>query len=55
MVNLWGGFADEERTRPWTEDIIANIWFAIKAVTSLVALILVDRVLLDLDASMAKY
>ncbi|EED16406.1 beta-lactamase [Talaromyces stipitatus ATCC 10500] len=55
VVDLWGGFADEKRTRPWTEDTIVNVWSTTKTVTSLAALILVDRGLLDLDAPVAKY
>jgi CubicO group peptidase (beta-lactamase class C family) len=55
VVDLWGGFADAKRTRPWTEDTIVNAWSTSKTVTALAAMILVDRGLLDLDAPVAKY
>jgi CubicO group peptidase (beta-lactamase class C family) len=55
MVDLWGGWADETRTVPWTENTIANVFSATKAMTSLAALVLVDRGELDLDANVAKY
>lgn len=42
-VDLWGGFRDEARTTPWTEDTITNVWSTTKTVTSLAALKLVDR------------
>lgn len=55
VVDLYGGFADEKRSRPWTEDTIVNVWSSTKNVTSLAALLLADRGLLDLDAPVAKY
>ncbi len=55
VVDLWGGWADETRTIPWTEDTITNVFSTTKSVTSLAALVLVDRGELDLDATVAKY
>src|SRR6478672_2764731 len=55
VVDLWGGWADEARTVPWTENTIANIFSTTKSMTSLAALVLVDRGELDLDATVAKY
>jgi len=55
VVDLWGGWADEARTVPWAEDTIANVFSTTKAMTSLAALVLVDRGELDLDANVAKY
>src|SRR5438067_6127676 len=55
VVDLWGGWADEARTVPWTEHTITNIFSTTKAMTSLAALMLVDRGELDLDATVAKY
>lgn len=55
VVDLWGGYADEARTRPWAEDTIANVWSSTKTVTCLAALMLVDRGALDLGAPVANY
>ena len=55
VVDLWGGFADEARTVPWSEHTITNVWSSTKTVTSLAALMLVDRGELDLDAPVARY
>jgi CubicO group peptidase (beta-lactamase class C family) len=55
VVDLWGGFADEARTRPWTEDTITNVWSSTKTMTALCALVLADRGQLDLDAPVATY
>jgi CubicO group peptidase (beta-lactamase class C family) len=55
VVDLWGGWANEARTAPWTEHTITNIFSTTKAMTSLAALVLVDRGELDLDATAARY
>lgn len=55
VVNLWGGYRDASRTTPWTEDTITNVWSSTKTVTSLAALMLVDRGGLDVHAPVAKY
>ena len=55
VVDLWGGWADEARTVPWGENTIANVFSTTKAMTSLAALVLVDRGELDLDATVARY
>jgi CubicO group peptidase (beta-lactamase class C family) len=55
VVDLWGGFRDQARTVPWTEDTITNVWSSTKTVTSLAALMLVDRGGLDADAPVATY
>ena len=55
VVDLWGGWADEARTVPWTENTITNVFSTTKTMTSLAALVLVDRGELDLDATVAKY
>jgi CubicO group peptidase (beta-lactamase class C family) len=55
VIDVWGGFRDEDRTVPWTRDTITNVWSSTKTVTSLAALMLVDRGLLDVDAPVAAY
>ncbi|MEJ0067215.1 MAG: serine hydrolase domain-containing protein [Caulobacteraceae bacterium] len=55
VVDLWGGWADEARTRPWERDTIVNVYSTTKTMTFLVALILADRGELDFDAPVAKY
>ena len=55
VVDLWGGWADEARTVPWTENTITCVFSTTKTMTSLAALVLVDRGELDLDANVAKY
>ncbi|MFK4148657.1 serine hydrolase domain-containing protein [Streptomyces sp. NPDC004065] len=55
VVDLWGGWADAARTRPWERDTVVNVWSTTKGPTALCAHILADRGLLDLDAPVAAY
>jgi len=55
VVDLWGGWADEARTVPWTENTITCVFSTTKTMTALAALVLVDHGELDLDANVAAY
>jgi CubicO group peptidase (beta-lactamase class C family) len=55
VIDLWGGWVDEARTVPWTEDTITCVFSTTKTMTALAALVLADRGELDLDANVAKY
>lgn len=55
VVDIWGGWADEQKTRPWQADTITNVWSTTKTMTSLSALLLVDRGELDPFAPVARY
>jgi CubicO group peptidase (beta-lactamase class C family) len=55
VVDVWGGFADADRTIPWRRDTIVNVWSVTKTMTALCALILADRGELDLAAPVARY
>lgn len=54
VVDLWGGFADEQGT-PWREDTLACVYSVVKGATSLCAHILAAAGELDLDAPVAHY
>ena len=55
VVDLYGGWIDRERTRPWQEDTLVNLYSTTKGMTALCAHMLVDRGQLDLDAPVAEY
>ncbi len=54
-IDLWGGFADAARTRPWERDTIVNVFSSTKTMSFLCALVLADRGVLDLRAPVARY
>jgi CubicO group peptidase (beta-lactamase class C family) len=55
VVDIWGGWCDTERSRPWERDTITNVWSTTKTVTNLAALMLIDRGLIDAYAPVADY
>jgi CubicO group peptidase (beta-lactamase class C family) len=55
VVDLWGGWADEGRDVPWSADTVTNVWSTTKTMTSLAALVLVERGELDVDEPVATY
>jgi len=54
VVDLWCGFANVERTRPWQQDTLVNVFSVGKALAGLCVLMLVSRGLLDLDEPVAR-
>ena len=55
VVDLWGGYADAAKTKPWMKDTIINVYSTTKTMTALTALLLADRGLIDFKAPVAKY
>jgi len=55
VVDIWGGYADANRTRPWERDTIVPVFSTTKIMTAICALILIDRGQLDPDAPVARY
>lgn len=55
VVDLWGGYQDIARRRPWQKDTIVNVYSSTKPMASICALMLADRGQLDLEAPVANY
>ncbi|HXQ17937.1 MAG TPA: serine hydrolase domain-containing protein [Caulobacteraceae bacterium] len=55
VIDLWAGWADLARTRPWMRDTIVLVASTTKLTTAFSALMLIDRGLVDLDAPVARY
>jgi CubicO group peptidase (beta-lactamase class C family) len=55
VVDLWGGWADADRTREWQGNTIACTFSATKGITATCAHRLIERGQLDLDAPVAAY
>ncbi|HSG89378.1 MAG TPA: serine hydrolase domain-containing protein [Pseudomonadales bacterium] len=53
VVDLWGGWRDRARTRPWRRDTLVCAFSATKAVAALCALQAVAEGVLELDAPLA--
>ncbi|HET6652703.1 MAG TPA: serine hydrolase domain-containing protein [Nocardioides sp.] len=55
VVDLWGGYADAARTRPWRDDTLVMPYSVTKPFAAVCVALLADRGLVDLDAPMAAY
>lgn len=55
VVDLWGGWTDEARSRPWQRDTIANVYSTTKGVAAVAAAMLADRGALDVQRPVAHY
>jgi CubicO group peptidase (beta-lactamase class C family) len=55
VVDLWGGYANAARTRPWHQDTTVSVASTTKGMVALCTHMLVERGLLDLDAPVARY
>ena len=55
VVDLWGGFADVARQRPWARDTIACVFSCTKGLAAIALLMLAERGVVDLDAPVAKW
>ncbi len=55
VANLWGGYADAKKIRPWAADTLTNVWSTTKGVASICFAMLVDRSLANYDDPVAKY
>jgi CubicO group peptidase (beta-lactamase class C family) len=55
VIDLWGGYADKLRTRPWTRDTIVNVYSATKGIAATCLNRLADQGRVDLDAPVARY
>ncbi len=55
VVDIWGGYVDAEKTKPWQEDTIAIVFSSTKIPTIICTLMNIDRGLLELDEPVATY
>ena len=55
VVDIWGGWSDETRTKPWERDTIVNVYSTTKTMTALSALTLADAGELDFNAPVSTY
>src|SRR5215468_1527438 len=55
VVDLWGGHADEAKTKRYTEDTLQLVFSTTKGATAICANLLAQRGELDMDAPVAEY
>jgi len=55
VVDLWGGYLDEDCTTPWRRDTLVNMMSVGKGIGAMCIHLLAERGELDLDAPVVKY
>ena len=55
VVDLWGGWLDEGRQRPWQRHSIVNVWSVGKAVSAVCLLRLCEQGKVELNVPVARY
>ena len=55
VVDVWAGWIDAARTRPWERDTIVAVFSVGKAMAAACVLLLVERGQVELDAPVARY
>lgn len=55
VVDLWGGYADQAKTREWEKDTITTVWSTSKTIVSLAVLMLIDRGLISPHDKVSKH
>jgi CubicO group peptidase (beta-lactamase class C family) len=55
VIDLWGGYADRDRARPWAEDTLVQPYSVSKPFAAVCALHLAEAGRLELDAPMQRY
>ncbi len=55
VVDIWAGYSDFWKNRPWQQNTLANIYSSTKGITAICALRLIDQGRLDPDKTVAAY
>jgi len=55
VVDLWGGYRDLARTRPWTRDTLANVYSTTKGIVAIAMAMAQERGRIDYAAPVARY
>lgn len=55
VVDIWGGFSDSAKTKPWEKDTLVNVFSTTKVITALCIHLLVDKGLIDVEEPVYKY
>jgi len=55
VVDLWGGYSDSAKTKPWEKDTLVNVFSTTKIMTTLCIHLLIDKGLIDVETPVFKY
>lgn len=55
LIDLWGGFADKDRSKPWERDTLVPVASSGKIIINMCAFWAIDNGFIDLDQPVASY
>jgi CubicO group peptidase (beta-lactamase class C family) len=55
VVDIWGGFSDKAKTKPWADNTLTLMFSTTKGVSAIVAAWLVDQGVLDFETPVSHY
>ena len=55
IVDIWGGYADKQKTNPWNQDSLATVWSTTKGVAAITCALAVEKGLLDYEEKVSHY
>lgn len=55
VVDLWGGYMNAARSRPWEEDTLVNVWSTTKGMMALCVARLAGQDILEMERPVASY
>lgn len=55
VVDLWGGHLDRDKSQPWSEETVTNVWSSTKTMAAMSLLVLADAGDVDLNAPVGTY
>jgi CubicO group peptidase (beta-lactamase class C family) len=55
VVDLWGGYVDQEKKRPWRRNTLANVYSTTKGIVAVAMAMAVERGRIDYGAPVARY
>ena len=55
IIDLWGGYANTDKTELWQEETIVNVFSTTKGIAAICLLQLIEKGQLDLDKSVSEY
>tara|TARA_Y100000768_G_scaffold67926_1_gene47584 strand:+ start:8211 stop:9449 length:1239 start_codon:yes stop_codon:yes gene_type:complete len=55
VLDLWGGYLDQEKTRYWEKDTLVNVFSSTKGIAAICLLQLVEKGLIDIERPVSCY
>ena len=55
LIDIWSGYADEEKNKEWERDTLANVWSTTKGITALTIAHAYEQGILDYEEKVSTY